>query len=90
MAKCWIVFLKGAFAHFLQDLGIKICNEESFEVQPKKKRKKIYSNYILNSTLVVSTMRLRVLSNSLVIMVSFVISHVCDLNPTSPSSLSTY
>ena len=85
MAKCWIVFLKGAFAHFLQDLGIKICNEESFEVQPKKN-----SNYILNSTLVVSTMRLRVLSNSLVIMVSFVISHVCDLNPTSPSSLSTY
>ena len=85
MAKCWIVFLKGAFAHFLQDLGIKICNEESFEVQPKKN-----SNYILNSTLVVSTMRLRVLSNSLVIMVSFVISHVCDLNSTSPSSLSTY
>ena len=85
MAKCWIVFLKGAFAHFLQDLGIKICNEESFEVQPKKN-----SNYILNLTLVVSTMRLRVLSNSLVIMVSFVISHVCDLNPTSPSSLSTY
>ena len=85
MAKCWIVFLKGAFAHFLQDLGIKICNEESFEVQPKKN-----SNYILNSTLVVSTMRLRVLSNSLVIMVSFVISHVCDLNPTSPFSLSTY
>ena len=85
MAKCWIVFLKWAFAHFLQDLGIKICNEESFEVQPKKN-----SNYILNLTLVVSTMRLRVLSNSLVIMVSFVISHVCDLNPTSPSSLSTY
>ena len=85
MAKCWIVFLKGAFAHFLQDLGIKICNKESFEVQPKKN-----SNYILNLTLVVSTMRLRVLSNSLVIMVSFVISHVCDLNPTSPSSLSTY
>ena len=85
MAKCWIVFLKGAFAHFLQDLGIKICNEESFEVQPKKN-----SNYILNLTLVVSTMRLRVLSNSLVIMVSFVISHVCDLNPTFPSSLSTY